>query len=156
MLRCSAETMPAVTVPPRPNGLPIATTQSPTRVRVESPKRTKGRAGSRLILSTAMSEAWSRPTTSASYSVRSASVTVICSTTASGRAGAIDVVVGDDIAVGRDDEARAERAAALGDRAAAAAAAAVGASPPKRRKNSSKPGGNCCWRTVMRLAWSRC
>ena len=31
MSRPSAETMPAVTVPPRPNGLPIATTQSPIR-----------------------------------------------------------------------------------------------------------------------------
>jgi hypothetical protein len=52
-----------------------------------------------------------------------------------------DVIVGDDLAVGRDDEAGAERAAALGDRALAPAAA-FGASPPKRRKNSSKPGGN--------------
>ena len=31
MSRPRAETMPAVTVPPRPNGLPTATTQSPTR-----------------------------------------------------------------------------------------------------------------------------
>ncbi len=31
MSRCWAETMPAVTVPPRPNGLPTASTQSPTR-----------------------------------------------------------------------------------------------------------------------------
>ena len=31
MSRPSAETMPAVTVPPRPKGLPTATTQSPTR-----------------------------------------------------------------------------------------------------------------------------
>ena len=31
MSRPSAETMPAVTVPPRPNGLPTASTQSPTR-----------------------------------------------------------------------------------------------------------------------------
>ena len=31
MSRPRAETMPAVTVPPRPNGLPIASTQSPTR-----------------------------------------------------------------------------------------------------------------------------
>ena len=31
MSRLSAETMPAVTVPPRPNGLPMASTQSPTR-----------------------------------------------------------------------------------------------------------------------------
>ena len=31
MLRLRAETMPAVTVPPRPKGLPIAITQSPIR-----------------------------------------------------------------------------------------------------------------------------
>ena len=31
MSRPCAETMPAVTVPPRPNGLPTAITQSPTR-----------------------------------------------------------------------------------------------------------------------------
>ena len=80
--------MPAVTVPPRPNGLPIATTHSPTRTRLESPKRTKGSGRVGLILSTAMSATLVRPTTSASYSVRSARVTVICSTTASGRAGA--------------------------------------------------------------------
>ena len=34
MSRPRAETMPAVTEPPRPNGLPIASTQSPTRSRV--------------------------------------------------------------------------------------------------------------------------
>jgi hypothetical protein len=31
MSRPSAETMPVVTVPPRPKGLPTAITQSPTR-----------------------------------------------------------------------------------------------------------------------------
>ena len=31
MSRPRAEMMPAVTVPPRPNGLPTASTQSPTR-----------------------------------------------------------------------------------------------------------------------------
>ena len=31
MSRAKAETMPAVTVPPRPNGLPTASAQSPTR-----------------------------------------------------------------------------------------------------------------------------
>jgi hypothetical protein len=73
------------------------------------------------------------------------------------------MVVGDDVAVGGNDEARAERAAALGGRtivaAAAAAAAATAtattarASPPKRRKNSSKPGGSrrCCTCTLCRV-----
>ena len=35
--RWTAEMIPAVTVPPRPNGLPIAITQSPTRAWAESP-----------------------------------------------------------------------------------------------------------------------
>ena len=40
MSRPRAETMPAVTVPPRPNGLPTATTQSPTRTLASSAKST--------------------------------------------------------------------------------------------------------------------
>ena len=40
MSRLRAETMPAVTVPPRPNGLPIAITQSPSRSLSESPNFT--------------------------------------------------------------------------------------------------------------------
>ena len=40
MLRPRAETMPAETEPPRPNGLPIAITQSPGRILSESPKGT--------------------------------------------------------------------------------------------------------------------
>ena len=77
MLRYTAEMIPAVTVPPRPKGLPIATTHSPTRVAEESPKVTKGKVLSERILSTARSDAASAPITSASYSVPSASVTVI-------------------------------------------------------------------------------
>ena len=38
MSRLVAEMMPTVTVPPRPKGLPIAITQSPTRILAESPK----------------------------------------------------------------------------------------------------------------------
>jgi hypothetical protein len=38
MSRLRAETMPAVTVPPKPKGLPMAITQSPTRLSSESPK----------------------------------------------------------------------------------------------------------------------
>ena len=40
MSRPRAETMPAVTEPPRPNGLPIAITQSPGRILSESPNFT--------------------------------------------------------------------------------------------------------------------
>ena len=42
MSRAVAEMMPAVTVPPRPNGLPIASTQSPTFALVESPQVAAG------------------------------------------------------------------------------------------------------------------
>ena len=40
MSRLRAETMPTVTVPPRPNGLPIAITQSPMRITSELPNFT--------------------------------------------------------------------------------------------------------------------
>src|SRR5882672_9911833 len=40
MSRARAETMPAVTVPPRPKGLPIASTQSPTFMTSLSPNET--------------------------------------------------------------------------------------------------------------------
>ena len=105
--------MPAVTVPPRPNGLPIATTQSPTRVAVESPNWTNGRSVA-SILSSARSETTSRPT-----SARLIFLAVGQRHGDRDRPSApparrpappeIDMVVGDDIAVGRDDEARAER-----------------------------------------------
>ena len=38
--RARAEIMPAVTVPPKPKGLPMASTQSPTRALSESPNET--------------------------------------------------------------------------------------------------------------------
>ncbi len=50
-----------------------------------------------------------------------------------------DVVVGDDVAVGRDDEARAERAAALGDRRVAAA---VGDRNPELAEEILEAGGD--------------
>ena len=40
MLRFLAEIIPEVTVPPKPNGLPIAITQSPTLALSESPNLT--------------------------------------------------------------------------------------------------------------------
>ena len=79
VLRYTDEMMPEVTVPPRLNGLPIATTQSPTRAWLELPKCTNGNGSRRLILSTARSDCASRPTTSASYSVPSTKVTVTSS-----------------------------------------------------------------------------
>ena len=79
ILRCNAETMPAVTVLPRPSGLPMAITQSPTRLFFESAIATNG-SPTALILSNAMSDDGSRPTISALYSLPSNSVTVTLST----------------------------------------------------------------------------
>jgi len=42
MMRPFALMMPAVTVPSRPKGLPMAITQSPTRAASESPRRSRG------------------------------------------------------------------------------------------------------------------
>src|SRR6516225_2647198 len=77
MSRAVAEIMPAVTVPPRPNGLPIASTQSPTLVLVESPQMAAGRGAFGSTLSTARSVTESRPITSACNVVSSERVTVI-------------------------------------------------------------------------------
>ncbi len=59
---------PEVTVLSRPNGLPIATTHSPTSSRSESPKLRRGRLVFALILIIAISVFGSRPMTLASYS----------------------------------------------------------------------------------------
>ena len=77
--RPRAETMPAVTVPPRPNGLPIATTQSPTRAVSESPNCTAGSGLSDLTCNRATSPVSSRPSTLAFSEVLSCRVTVISS-----------------------------------------------------------------------------
>src|SRR5829696_285629 len=65
MLRPRAETMPAVTEPPRPNGLPIATTQSPGRILSDSPNFTCLRGLSGFTRRTARSIFESLPTISA-------------------------------------------------------------------------------------------
>ena len=72
--------IPDVTVPPSPNGLPMAITQSPTRAVRLSPNFTNGRALPGSILSTARSDGASRPISLAGYSVPSGIVTVIDST----------------------------------------------------------------------------
>src|SRR5215469_18019464 len=79
MSRAVAEMIPDVTVPPRPNGLPIASTQSPTLVLLESPHVAAGRGAFGSTLRTARSVTVSRPTTSACNVVSSDRVTVICS-----------------------------------------------------------------------------
>ena len=103
MSRLRAETMPSDTEPPRPKGLPIASTQSPTLSLSELPKLTAVSGLSGLTRSTAISVLASRPTSSALRLVPSVKTTVDV-------LGLLDhVIVGDDDAGGIDDEAGALR-----------------------------------------------
>ena len=61
MLLFLAEIIPAVTVPPNPNGLPIAITQSPILALSESPNLTGVKLLSDVIWSTAISDSGSAP-----------------------------------------------------------------------------------------------
>ncbi len=77
--------MPTLTLPPSPNGLPIAITQSPTRLLSESPNFTVGSGAlrpARSSLSSARSVLGSVPTSSALKVESSLSVTVISSASA--------------------------------------------------------------------------
>src|SRR3546814_2538349 len=74
----SADTIPAVTVPPRPKGLPIATTQSPTRVFVESPNRTNGRSFASIFSSARSESGRSEEHTSELQSLMRISYAVFC------------------------------------------------------------------------------
>ena len=78
-LRPSAETMPAVTDPPRPNGLPAASIQSPTRTLRESPQVMAGSGCGGSTFSTATSVSGSRPRMRAGTWVPSGSATTILS-----------------------------------------------------------------------------
>ena len=79
MMRPLALTMPAVTVWPRPKGLPMASTHSPTSRFSELPNGTVGRGSGLLTRSSARSVLGSRPIRVASNSSFDASVTVISS-----------------------------------------------------------------------------
>ena len=74
--RISALTMPMVAVPSRPNGLPMATTMSPTLSSSELPSGTNGRSGA-SILRSATSVPMSRPTSRASNTRPSPSATMM-------------------------------------------------------------------------------
>ncbi|MGY3104639.1 hypothetical protein ACVW0I_006218 [Bradyrhizobium sp. LM6.11] len=82
MSRFFAETIPAVTVPPRLKGLPIATTQSPRRSLSESPNFTDTSGFGGLNFSTARSVFLSTPTSSALILVPSLRMTLISSASA--------------------------------------------------------------------------
>ena len=79
MSRPRADTMPVVTVPPRPNGLPTAMTAWPTRTFEASPNVTNGSGLSLSTLSTARSVFSSPPSILAGSLVPSDMVTVIVS-----------------------------------------------------------------------------
>src|SRR6516164_6415713 len=82
MSRFFAETMPAVTVPPRLNGLPIAITQSPNLSLSESPNFTAVNGFGGLNFNTARSVFLSTPTISALILVPSFMMTLISSASA--------------------------------------------------------------------------
>ena len=82
MLRPLADRMPAVTEPPRPNGLPMASTQSPTRILSESAHFAAGSGCLASTFSTATSVFGSRPIIFAGSSVSSCRMTVTSSASA--------------------------------------------------------------------------
>ena len=133
MSRAIAETMPRVTVPPRPKGLPTAMTSSPTRTLSLSPSGSCGQV--------------------AGVDLDQREVALLVGADDLGvelalvgeadlhRLGVVDdVVVGDDEAVVVDDEARAERDAlgAVLLRALRPPGLPPISGMPKRRMNSSK------------------
>ena len=63
MSRPRADTIPALTEDPNPNGLPAAMIQSPTSTARESPHDTEGSGGAPSTLMTAMSVSSSEPST---------------------------------------------------------------------------------------------
>ena len=80
LVRAWPETMPLVTVCPTPNGLPMASTRSPTSSLSESPSLRKGSASPPASMRrTARSVRSSTPTMVASNSRRSVSATLISS-----------------------------------------------------------------------------
>ena len=82
MSRLRADTMPAVTEPPRLKGLPIAITHSPSRSLSESPNFTATSGLTGLNFNTAMSVFLSTPTSSALILVPSFMITLISSASA--------------------------------------------------------------------------
>ena len=79
MSRPRADTMPVVTVPPRPKGLPTAITDWPTLILVLSANWTNGSGLSLSTLSTARSVFSSAPSSLAGSLRPSAKVTVMVS-----------------------------------------------------------------------------
>ena len=74
-----AEIIPDVTVPPRPKGFPIATTQSPILALSESPNLTGTKLSFVFNCNTAISDKGSAPITLALYSLSPFTLTIISS-----------------------------------------------------------------------------
>ena len=151
MSRAIAETMPRVTVPPRPKGLPTAITSSPTRTLSLSPSASSGRSLA-SILSSARSVCLSVP-------MHLGVELAVVGQAHLHRVGVVDdVVVGDDVAVvlDRRSPSRAPRPA-VPWAGPAGPARLRPSGMPKRRKNSSngEPGpkgdrlGPACRRLVL-------
>ena len=103
MVRPLALTMPIVTVLPRPNGLPMATTYSPTRSASLEPER-----GDRQVLGRALELEHRHVETRVLADDLRLELAVVRELDLHG-VGAVDHVgVGDDVALRVDDEARAE------------------------------------------------
>ena len=79
MSRPMAEIIPVLAEPPKPNGLPMANTQSPTRDFSSSPQGKYGKSLASFNFNKARSVLESLPLISASYSVPSVKVTTISS-----------------------------------------------------------------------------
>ena len=116
-VRASADTMPWVTVWPTPNGLPMASTRSPTCSASESPKSTGGEPLAAVL------DAQHREIGARVLEDEVGIELALVGERDLDLVGVLDdVIVGDDEAGGVDDDAGAERALDLLARAAGAAA----------------------------------
>jgi hypothetical protein len=132
----AAETMPAVTVPPRPNGLPTASTQSPIRgLPSESLANGKSVRPSTLISASRCADRCRSPC-GVGLAVVGRDFDLV---------GAVDhVIVGHGIAVGEMKKPEPWPVTAPRPRAVTAQARGQPSGPPKRRKKRSigEPGWN--------------
>ena len=106
IVRPLALTMPIVTVLPRPNGLPMATTYSPTRERLARAERGDGQIGGRVL---ELEHRDVEPRVLADH--LGAELAVVGELHLDDVGAVDDVRVGDDVALRVDEEARAERLA---------------------------------------------
>ena len=131
MSRAIAETMPRVTVPPRPKGLPTAMTSSPTRTWSLSPSSSTGRF---FVVDLEQREVGLL----VGADDLGVELAVVGEADLHGLGVVDHVVVGDDVAVALDHEARAERHALLDGLGAALRAFAASASRPRAGRSGGR------------------